>query len=101
MKWKSVKIEKEQIDDVVRSKADNIRNEVPKKMSYLNQNAEVSYKDKKINADYIQIDWDKGLIYARGKIDSTGKMLEPAIATQGGKKYEYESFNYNYKTKKF
>ena len=26
-------------------------------------------------------------------------MLEPAIATQGGKKYEYESFNYNYKTK--
>ena len=98
-KTDTVKIEKEQIDDIVRSKADNIRNEVPKKMSYLNQNAEVSYQDMKINADYIQIDWDKGLIYARGKIDSTGKMLEPAIATQGGKKYEYESFNYNYKTK--
>ena len=98
-KTDTVKIEKEQIDDIVRSKADNIRNEVPKKMSYLNQNAEVSYQDMKINADYIQIDWDKGLIYARGKIDSTGKMLELAIATQGGKKYEYESFNYNYKTK--
>ena len=98
-KTDTVKIEKEQIDDIVRSKADNIRNEVPKKMSYLNQNAEVSYQDMKINADYIQIDWDKGLIYARGKIDSTGKMLEPAIATQSGKKYEYESFNYNYKTK--
>ncbi|GAB1356565.1 putative LPS assembly protein LptD [Cloacibacterium normanense] len=98
-KTDTVKIEKEQIDDIVRSKADNIRNEVPKKMSYLNKNAEVSYQDMKINADYIQIDWDKGLIYARGKIDSTGKMLEPAIATQGGKKYEYESFNYNYKTK--
>ena len=98
-KTDTVKIEKEQIDDIVRSKADNIRNEVPKKMSYLNQNAEVSYQDMKINADYIQIDWDKGLIFARGKIDSTGKMLEPAIATQGGKKYEYESFNYNYKTK--
>mgnify|MGYP003617101667 FL=1 len=98
-KTDTVKIEKEQIDDIVRSKADNIRNEVPKKMSYLNQNAEVSYQDMKINADYIQIDWDKGLIFARGKVDSTGKMLEPAIATQGGKKYEYESFNYNYKTK--
>ena len=98
-KTDTVKIEKEQIDDIVRSKADNIRNEVPKKMSYLNQNAEVSYQDMKINADYIQIDWDKGLIYARGKIDSTGKMLEPAIATQGGKKYEYSEFSYNYKTK--
>ena len=98
-KTDTVKIEKEQIDDIVRSKADNIRNEVPKKMSYLNQNAEVSYQDMKINADYIQIDWDKGLIFARGKVDSTGKITEPAVATQGGKKYEYSEFNYNYKTK--
>ena len=98
-KTDTVKIEKEQIDDIVRSKADNIRNEVPKKMSYLNQNAEVSYQDMKINADYIQIDWDKGLIFARGKIDSTGKITEPAVATQGGKKYEYSEFSYNYKTK--
>ena len=30
-KTDTVKIEKEQIDDIVRSKADNIRNEVPKK----------------------------------------------------------------------
>ena len=98
-KTDTVKIEQEQIDDIVRSKADNIRNEVPKKMSYLNQNAEVSYQDMKINADYIQIDWDKGLIFARGKVDSTGKITEPAVATQGGKKYEYSEFNYNYKTK--
>ncbi len=88
-KTDTVKIERERLDDVVRSKADNIRNEVPKKMSYLNQNAEVSYQDMKINADYIQIDWDKGLIFARGKVDSIGKITEPAVATQGGKKYEY------------
>ena len=98
-KTDTVKIEKEQIDDIVRSKADNIRNEVPKKMSYLNQNAEVSYQDMKINADYIQIDWDKGLIFARGKVDSIGKITEPAVATHGGKKYEYSEFSYNYKTK--
>lgn len=98
-KTDTVKIEKEQIDDIVRSKADNIRNEVPKKMSYLNKNAEVSYQDMKINADYIQIDWDKGLIFARGKVDSIGKITEPAVATQGGKKYEYSEFSYNYKTK--
>jgi hypothetical protein len=39
-------------------------------MSYLNTNAEVSYQDMKIEADYIQIDWDKGMIFARGKVDS-------------------------------
>ncbi|WP_213190042.1 putative LPS assembly protein LptD [Cloacibacterium caeni] len=98
-KTDTVKIERERLDDIVRSKADNIRNEVPKKMSYLNQNAEVSYQDMKINADYIQIDWDKGLIFARGKVDSIGKITEPAVATQGGKKYEYSEFSYNYKTK--
>jgi lipopolysaccharide assembly outer membrane protein LptD (OstA) len=42
-------------------------------MTYLNTNAEVTYQDMKIEADYIQIDWDKGMIYARGKVDSTGK----------------------------
>ena len=97
----SIKVEKEQLEDVVYSKADNTRNDVPKKMSYLNKNAQVKYQDMQIDADYIQIDWDKGMIYARGKVDSTGKITIPASATQGGKKYEYRDFNYNYKTKQF
>ena len=92
-------VDKEQLEDVVYSKADNIRNDVPKKMSYLNKKAQVKYQDMQIDADYIQIDWDKGMIYARGKVDSTGKIVIPASATQGGKKYEYRDFNYNYKTK--
>lgn len=95
----TLKINKEQLEDVVRSKADYIRNDLPQKMSFLNTKAEVIYQDMQINADYIQIDWNKGMIFARGKIDSTGRITEPAVATQGGKKYEYSSFNYNYKTK--
>ena len=43
------------------------------------------YGDMKIEADYIQIDWDKGMIFTRGKLDSLGKVKEPATATQGGK----------------
>ena len=82
----TIKVEKEQLDDIVHHKADRERNDVQKKMSYLNTNAEVSYGDMKIEADYIQIDWDKGMIFARGKLDSLGKVKEPATATQGGKK---------------
>ncbi|ASK31604.1 hypothetical protein CEY12_16455 [Chryseobacterium sp. T16E-39] len=91
---------KESLDDVLMTKADNIRRDFPKKMIYLNQKAQVKYQDMQIDADYISIDEQKNLIYARGKQDSLGKkFIEPVITTQAGKKYETDQFNYNYKTK--
>ncbi|MEY8758628.1 putative LPS assembly protein LptD [Chryseobacterium tongliaoense] len=91
---------KEALDDVLQTKADNIRRDFPKKMIYLNQKAQVIYQDMQIDADYISIDEQKNLIYARGKQDSLGKkIIEPVITTQAGKKYETDQFNYNYKTK--
>lgn len=90
---------KEHLEAVVQSKAENIRNDIPKKMTYLNKKAQVNYQDMQIDADYISIDWNKSLIYARGELDSLGKIKIPAIATQAGKKYEYDEFTYNLKTK--
>ncbi|HMU07929.1 MAG TPA: putative LPS assembly protein LptD, partial [Kaistella sp.] len=95
----TIVVKKEQLDDVVESKADNIRNDIPKKMTFLNKKAQVKYQDMQIDADYISIDWDKSLIFARGELDSLGKIKTPAIATQGGKKYEYDEFTYNIKTR--
>jgi len=91
---------KESLDDVLMTKADNIRRDFPKKMIYLNQKAQVKYQDMQIDADYISIDEQKNLIYARGKQDSLGKkIIEPVLTTQAGKKYETDQFNYNYKTR--
>ena len=95
----TIVVKKEQLDDVVESKADNIRNDIPKKMTFLNKKAQVKYQDMQIDADYISIDWNKSLIFARGELDSLGKIKTPAIATQGGKKYEYDEFTYNIKTR--
>ncbi len=95
----TIKLQKEQLDDVVKTKAENERNDFPNKMTYLNKNAQVKYQDMQIDADYISIDWKKNLIYARGETDSTGKIIKPAVATQGGKTYEYRDFQYNYKTR--
>ncbi|TXF76239.1 putative LPS assembly protein LptD [Chryseobacterium sp.] len=95
----TVVVQKEQLEDVVQSKAENIRNDIPKKMTYLNQKAQVIYQDMQIDADYINIDWEKGFIFARGKQDSLGKIIEPVVTTQAGKKYETDEFNYNYRTK--
>lgn len=87
------------IVDLVKSKADSSRSDIPNRMTYLKKNAMVSYQDMQIDADYISIDWNNSLIYARGALDSLGKIKTPAVANQGGKKYEYDSFSYNLKTK--
>lgn len=89
----------QQLDDIVQTKADNIRNDLPKRMTYLNKKAQVKYQDLQIDADYINIDWDKGLIFARGELDSIGRIKVPVVTTQAGKKYETDQFSYNYRTK--
>ncbi|WP_415325297.1 putative LPS assembly protein LptD [Chryseobacterium sp. MMS23-Vi53] len=95
----TIVVKKESLEDVLQTKADNIRRDFPKKMVYLNKNAQVKYQDMQIDADYISIDEQKSVMYARGKQDSLGKIIEPVITTQAGKKYETSQFQYNTKTK--
>lgn len=95
----TIVVKKESLDDILQTKADNIRRDFPKKMIYLNKKAQVKYQDMQIDADYISIDEKKSLMYARGKQDSLGKIIEPVITTQAGKKYETDEFQYNTKTK--
>lgn len=95
----TIVVKKEALEDILRTKADDQRRDVPKKMTFLNKNAQVKYQDMQIDADYISIDDNKNLIYARGKQDSLGKIIEPVITTQAGKKYETNEFSYNTKTK--
>ncbi|SHM38212.1 putative LPS assembly protein LptD [Chryseobacterium polytrichastri] len=95
----TIVVKKESLDDILQTKADNIRRDFPKKMIYLNKKAQVKYQDMQIDADYISIDEKKSLVYARGKLDSLGKIIEPVITTQAGKKYETNEFHYNTKTK--
>ncbi len=87
------------MESVVKTTADGIRNDIPKRMTYLNKSARIVYQDMQIEADYISIDWDSGMIFARGKLDDKGKVIEPVITTQGGKKYETDQFNFNFKNK--
>lgn len=95
----SIVIKQEQLSDILKSQAENSSFDVNKSTTYLRKKAQIKYQDMQIDADYISIDWERGLIFARGKTDSLGKIIEPAIATQAGKKYEYNEVSYNYKTK--
>lgn len=95
----AITIKKEQLSDILKSQADNSSFDIKKNTTYLRKKAQVIYQDMQINADYISIDWETGLLFARGKTDSLGNIIEPTIATQAGKKYEYNEVSYNYKTK--
>jgi len=95
----TIVLKKESLEDVLQTKADFQRRDFQKKMIYLNKNAQVKYQDMQIDADYISIDEQKNLMYARGKQDSLGKIIEPVITTQAGKKYETDEFSYNTKTR--
>ena len=90
---------KEPLEAVVKTTADGIRNDIPKRMTYLNKNANISYQDMQVEADYISIDWDSGMIFSRGKLDDKGRVVTPVKTTQGGKTYETDQFNFNFKTK--
>lgn len=99
----SIKIDtvqsEERLEDVLAYNSDDQIHHWKKKMSYLMRNAVVNYTDMEIRADYIEINWDTGDVYADGKRDSTGMITEPTIFKQAGKEYEQHSFKVNFKTK--
>lgn len=99
----SIKIDtvqnKERLEDILIYNSDDQIHEWKKKMSYLLRNAVVQYTDMEIRADYIEINWETGDVYADGKRDSTGMIIEPTIFKQAGKEYEQHSFKVNFKTK--
>jgi len=93
-------IPKEQLDDVVKMKAEyKNSSSITNKQTTLHKKAQIIYQDMQIDADYIRFEWDTGKIYARGEQDENGKIIKPAIATQGGKQFEYSEVIYNTKTK--
>ncbi len=93
-------IPKEQLEDVVKMKAEyKNSSSISNKQTTLQKNAQIIYQDMQIDADYIRFEWETGKIYARGEQDEKGKIITPAVATQGGKKFEYSEVIYNIKTK--
>lgn len=90
---------KERLEDILIYNSDDQIHRWKNKMSYLLRNAVVKYTDMEILADYIEINWETGDVYADGERDSTGMVIKPTIFKQGGKEYEQHSFKINFKTK--
>lgn len=60
----------------------------------------VEYSDFNLDADVIQIRIDSSLVHAHGSPDSTGKVQNKPVFTQGSDKYDPDKISYNFKTRK-
>ncbi len=67
---------------------------------YLEGKAEVIYGNKKLEAEIIEISYDKSLVKAYGKQDSTGQWGGLPVFTEESVVYNAEEITYNYKTEK-
>ena len=90
---------KEKLEFIVDRESEDERHDLKKRKSYFIRNARVSYGDMTINADYIELDWTTGDVYAEGKRDSIGNITEPTKFIQGTQEYLQDAFKVNFKTK--
>ena len=63
-------------------------------------NAQIIYQNIEITADYIEIDFQKNEVYAKGLPDSTGNISGWPIFKEGADQFEANTIRYNFKTKK-
>ena len=62
--------------------------------------AVIKYDDIEIEADYVEFDFEKHSVFAKGMPDSTGKIAGRPVFTQAGQKYYSDEMSFNFDTKK-
>ncbi|WP_139255120.1 putative LPS assembly protein LptD [Hymenobacter psychrophilus] len=79
---------------------DSIRFEVQNKRAILFDKADVTYGDVNLKAALITVDYERNLVTAEGVADSTGKMQDRPLFTQGAETYQAGRIDYNIKSKR-
>ncbi len=101
VKKDSVKMKKGDIEStIIYTAEDSIISELDTKIVRLYGNAKVTYGTIKLDAEEIIIDYEKAIITANGKKDSTGKLIGFPVFKDGDQTYETKGMVYNFKTKK-
>ncbi len=67
---------------------------------YLYGQGEVSYISFNLKADYIDLDLENNLLFAKGRVDSTGNRVGRPVFVDKDETFEADSLFYNFKTKK-
>jgi hypothetical protein len=70
------------------------------KKVFLYGKAVINYKDINLQADYIEINFEKNEVYATGMPDSTGKLIGVPVFKQGDQTFKSQVMRYNFRSKK-
>lgn len=101
VKTDSVKLPKERLEDVIRDKAKDYKNNnFVKRIATLYNEAELYYKDIELKSGIIIVDYKRNLAYAKGIVDTSGVYTQRPKFKQGKQESEQDSLIYNFKTKK-
>ena len=92
--------EKTFINNIFYDASDSMHFDILNQKVFLYGGAFIKYEKTDIKADFIEIDWENNQIYARGRIDSTGKTIGDPQFTESGKAFKAKEITYNYKSKK-
>lgn len=87
-------------DKVDYTSKDSLRFEIRGQKVFLFKTARISYQDVKLNADYVEIDFVRNVVYATGVKDSTGKLSGVPEFSDGVQNFKSKAINYNYTTKR-
>lgn len=79
---------------------DSIMMDAPNKKAYLYGKAQIKYQDMQLDAEQIEIQWDKNIITARGAVDTSGRYRGKPVWKQGEDTYVTDSMKYNMQSKK-
>ncbi len=79
---------------------DSIRFNVVEHKVYLFNEGEIDYEKINLKANYVDVDFDKSLVFAIGVPDSNGKIIGSPVFTEGDQSYKSKEMRYNYDTKK-
>ncbi|WP_215226340.1 putative LPS assembly protein LptD [Echinicola shivajiensis] len=80
---------------------DSILSDFTQKKVYLYNQAWFEYGNIRLDADYIEINWETNELYASGVKDSTGAVQGSPLFKEGNSSYEIrKDMRYNFKTRK-
>lgn len=89
------------LDDKVNYKAeDSTTADMVNKKAYLYNKAEVYYQDMILKAGYIEIDFARKMVIAKGITDSSGAIVQRPVFEQGEDKFTAGEIIYNFETRK-
>ncbi len=96
-----IKKSRKAIDSKVHYTADDsIIFNIQQQKAYLFGKAEIKYKEMDLKSAYIEIDFNKSLIFAKGVLDSSNKIVGNPEFQDGTENFKSETITYNYDTKK-